>query len=176
METDTNGDGHHEAESTELARSESYARQQRSLEVAKAQQIAKAIEFRSEGMTYAEIGELMEISGGQAAALIKAGLQQIVREPAEELRTLEALRLEKMWRIAWPKSQVEHFRGPFGAMDTQGEWFDRCIKLMERRARLLGLDAAQEISFPELRAALFAVLRDQMPPEEYQKMIALIAE
>lgn len=151
-------------------------KQLRSMEVAKAQQKARAVELRSEGMTYAEIGEALQVSQGQAATLVKQALTETVQEPAEELRRLEALRIERMWKIAWPKSNVEHFRGPFGAMDTQGEWFDRCIKLMERRAKLLGLDAAQEISFPELRAALFAMLREQMSPEEYQKTIAAIAE
>lgn len=150
--------------------------QLRSLEVARAQQQARAIELRAEGMTYQEIADGLGISMGQAATLVKQGLLATVQEPAEELRRLEALRIEKMWKLAWPKSQVEHFRGPFGAMDTQGEWFDRCVKLMERRAKLLGLDAAQEISFPELRVALFAMLREQMSPEDYQKTIAAIAE
>lgn len=154
----------------------SRGRQLRSLEVAKAQQQARAVELRAEGMTYSEIGESLGVSLGVAATLVKQALTATVQEPAEELRRLEALRIERMWKLAWPKSQVEHFRGPFGAMDTQGEWFDRCIKLMERRAKLLGLDAAQEISFPELRAALFAMLREQMSPEEYQKTIAAIAE
>lgn len=153
-----------------------FGRQQRSLEVAKAQQKAKAVELRAEGNTYAEIASLLEISPGQAATMVKQALTETIQEPADELRRLEALRIERMWKIAWPKSQVEHFRGPFGAMDTQGEWFDRCVKLMERRSKLLGLDAAQEISFPELRAALFAMLREQMDPEQYQRTIAAIAE
>lgn len=154
----------------------SRGQQLRSMEVARAQQQARAVELRAEGATYAEIGDALGISQGQAATLVKQALTLTVQEPAEELRRLEALRIEKMWKLAWPKSQVEHFRGPFGAMDTQGEWFDRCIKLMERRAKLLGLDAATEISFPELRAALFALLREQMSPEDYQRTIAAIAE
>lgn len=153
-----------------------WGQQQRSLEVAKAQQKARCVELRAEGMTYAEIGEALEISSGQASRMVKEALTETVAEPAEELRRLESMRIEKLWRIAWPKAQVENFRGPFGAMDTQGEWFDRLVKLMERRAKLLGLDAAQEISFPELQAVLFAMLKEQMDPEQYQKTIAAIAE
>lgn len=154
----------------------SFGKQQRSMEVLKAQQMANAIELRAQGLTYSEIGEQMGISLGQAAHLIKTGLAQTVQEPADELRKLEAIRIEKMWRLAFPKSQVEHFRGPFDAMDTQGEWFDRCIRLMERRAKLLGLDAATEISFPELRTVLFAMLKENLDPEQYQKAIAAMAE
>jgi hypothetical protein len=53
-----------------------------------------------------------------------------VQEPAEELRTMEVARLDQMLLGLWPKA----IKGDTWAVD-------RVLKIMERRAALLGLDA-----------------------------------
>jgi hypothetical protein len=51
------------------------------------------------------------------------------REQAQELRALEALRLDQMQAALWQQ-----------ATDGDVRAIDRILRIMERRARLLGLD------------------------------------
>lgn len=61
-------------------------------------------------------------------------LQAAVREPTKELIELEVKRLDGLFMTAFPMAK----QGVMGAVD-------RCLKIMERRARLLGLDAAIKV-------------------------------
>lgn len=91
---------------------------------------AKALELRMEGKTFDEIAEEMGYAGRQGAYnVVKAAIDAITREPAEALVRLDLERLDKMWGIHYLNAQA----GDPVALGS-------CLKIMERRARLLGLD------------------------------------
>lgn len=106
-----------------------------------------AIELRKAGLGYEEIARRVGYSGPSGAYnAIQSALKKVLKEPAEELRTLEASRLDEMLLGIWPDVKA-------GSLPA----IDRAIKLMERRAKMLGLDKpitivgahSHEISGPE---------------------------
>jgi len=84
-----------------------------------------------EGKTFEEIAREAGYASKQAAFdAVKRSLELIVREPAEELLKLDLERLDVMWGIHYINAQ---------GGDVQA--LSACMKIMERRAKLLGLDA-----------------------------------
>lgn len=100
-------------------------------DINRAMRVQMAVEMRLKGCPWEEIALTCGLKGGKGAAfnLVNQALQRTLREPCEELRTLEALRLDALLTVYWPK-----------AMAGDGWSFDRVLRLMERRALLLGLD------------------------------------
>lgn len=95
---------------------------------------ARAIELRKEGKTYDEIAAEVGYKSKQSAYdAVKRSMREIIREPAEELLELELARLDSMFGIHYLNAR---------AGDVQA--LAACMKLMERRAKLLGLDAPAE--------------------------------
>lgn len=92
---------------------------------------AKALELRMEGKTFEAIAEELGYAGKQGAYdAVRRSLEAITREPAEALLKLDLERLDAMWGIHYLNAQ---------AGDVQA--LAACMKIMERRAKLLGLDA-----------------------------------
>lgn len=92
---------------------------------------ARALELRMEGKTFAEIAKEVPYNSPQAAYdAIKRALDAVTREPAEELLKLELERLDVLWQIQYLNAQGGDVQALAG-----------CMKIMERRARMLGLDA-----------------------------------
>lgn len=107
------------------------ANQQRELDALDKQ--VQALELRKAGVRYSDIAEKLGYKSASGAfAAVRSALIKTLREPADELRTLELERLDALWLTYYPMAK----RGDRQAMD-------RCIKIMERRAKLLGLDAPQ---------------------------------
>lgn len=104
------------------------------------ERVAKAIELRKGGAQFEEIARVCGWNSRQAAfdAVSKA-LRRIVREPATELLALELERLDTLWGPQYESARA----GDADAMAA-------CLRIMERRAKLLGLDAAEkrELSGP----------------------------
>ena len=93
----------------------------------------EALNLRKSGATYDQIGKALGITTqGAYRAIIRSlnRLNEQNRESADELRRLEVERLDRMLAAIW--GQV--LNGNQGAVD-------RAIKIGERRAKLLGLDA-----------------------------------
>ena len=91
----------------------------------------QALELRKAGISYARIAEALGFNSPQAAwKAVNCALKKTVQEPADELRTLEVERLDAAAAAIYPSVK----QGQYGAID-------RWIKIMERRAKLLGLDA-----------------------------------
>lgn len=95
----------------------------------------RALELRKAGYGYQEIADQLGISNpGNAYRIVQNALKATYREPADEVRKLELERLDRLMRAIWEQ-----------AIEGDGDSIDRILRLMSRRARLLGLD----LSAPE---------------------------
>ena len=87
--------------------------------------------MRIAGATFDQIAEALGYRGRCGAhKSVTAALRKTLQEPADELRTLEAERLDRLMLATWQAATG-------GELDA----IDRVLKIMARRARLLGLDA-----------------------------------
>jgi hypothetical protein len=89
-----------------------------------------ALEYRKMGATYEQIAEQVGYKSPQAAhEAIKSALKRIVAEPGEDVLKLELSRLDAMF--------MPHYQRA-----TQGDHAStvRCLEIMTRRAKMLGID------------------------------------
>ena len=91
---------------------------------------AQVLELRKAGATWSEIGAALGFSKQRAHVIFQKALDELNTEPAADLRKLEAERLDKMQRSLWQQA----LQGNQGAVD-------RVLRIMERRAKMFGLDA-----------------------------------
>jgi hypothetical protein len=90
----------------------------------------RAVELRKQGLSFEAIAKQCGYNSQPAAYMaVKAALQRSLREPAEELRTLEAKRLDTLLAGIWGH-----------AIAGELSYVDRVLTIMQRRATLLGLD------------------------------------
>jgi hypothetical protein len=102
-----------------------------------AERDAEALRLRLAGHTYAAIAEMLDYAGApHAQKQIAKCLSEITREPAKELQELELKRLDEMFIPAYTRA-IEG-GGP--------KAIQSCLHIMERRARLLGLDRPTKIA------------------------------
>ena len=96
------------------------------------QRQAKALQMRLTGQTYAAIADEFEEYNSPAAVYqaVMSALKNMLQAPADEVRKIEAARLDALWLALQPKLE----KGELPAID-------RALRLMKRRAELLGLDA-----------------------------------
>jgi hypothetical protein len=95
------------------------------------QRASQFLSLRVQGHSMEQIGAAQNppISKQAVSAAIKVALRDIVVEPLEAIRGLEVLRLDEM------------FAGIYeNALNGDIACIDRCLSIMVRRARLLGLD------------------------------------
>ena len=92
-----------------------------------------ALKLRSKGYTYQKIADTMGCSKPTAYERVKRALAAIPAEAVEEYRRLEGERLDTLLEMALKKAQSED-KGFLFAID-------RCLAIMDRRAKLYGLDA-----------------------------------
>ena len=102
--------------------------------IAYAEKQRQALELRKAGLTFEEIaaklGYATHVGAYQA---VKSAIRKIIKEPAEEVRDLEVARLDAMLAGLW----VDARKGNVLKVD-------RVLKIMSRRAELLGLDAPKK--------------------------------
>ncbi len=92
----------------------------------------RAVELRRAGLTYQRIAdELGWKSISSAYDAVQGALRASIVEPAATVRALELERLDALLAGLWEL-----------ARNGQTDAIDRVLKVMDRRAKLLGLDAA----------------------------------
>lgn len=94
---------------------------------------ARAVELRKAGATYEQIGQQLGITRQSAHAHVVEAMRQVAQETSEtaaDVIQLELARLDQMLTGLWAQAR----QGVPVAVD-------RVLRIMERRARLLGLDA-----------------------------------
>ena len=97
----------------------------------------RALELRKQGLNYTQIGEELGCNRSTACRYVLSELENLAdkcREEAVHVRDLELQRLDALYLKAW--EAVEE-----GDLPS----IDRCLRVQERRAKLLGLDAAEKV-------------------------------
>jgi DNA-binding CsgD family transcriptional regulator len=89
----------------------------------------EAVALRVEGCIYAEIGDRLGISDRMASRIVNRAINRVLREPVGQLVDLESARLDALWQAMWPQ-----------ALAGSARHAEVCVRICERRARLLGLD------------------------------------
>lgn len=115
----------------------------------------KCLELRRGGLTYDRIAAEVGYTNRSAARkAVERALERTLQESADELRVLEADRLDRLQVAAWKAA-------------TGGDLFaiDRVLKIMDRRAKLFGLDAPtrQEHTGPDGEALVVEILPALVP-------------
>ena len=104
----------------------------------KAERVARAFDLRKRGKTYRQIGEMLGYSHEQARQDIQSVLATLVAETkdsAQEVLALELARLDDIQVNVY----LEALQGNERAIGT-------VLKIMERRAKLLGLDITRNLN------------------------------
>jgi len=90
----------------------------------------KVLELRRAGLTWQRIAEETGYADHTGAyAAYKRAIKRTMQQPADELREAELDRIDRLQLALWPKAM----KGDNASVNT-------IVRLMERRARLLGLD------------------------------------
>ena len=100
----------------------------------------QALELRKRGLSFDAIADAMKLAGGRSTArkLVVAALADITDEPAREVKKLELERLDTQHRRLDRAQRDAKLMGDPEAVAKVGAVL---LKVQERRARLLGLDA-----------------------------------
>jgi hypothetical protein len=119
----------------------------------------RALELRQDGIGYAAIATRLGYRTPSAAwKAVRAGLRETLREPAEAVRRIELDRLDQITSVLWPAATAEppNFKA-----------LDRLLKVMQRRAALLGLDALKKLDHTSSGGGPFFKVYgfDPLPPE-----------
>ena len=109
------------------------------------------LNMRLHGLTFPEIARKLPEAGfkrvsiSRIHAIVAKALRSSPNQPARELRQLELMRLDQL--------QTAHYKQ---AMTGDASAAQRVLAIIDRRAKLLGLDAGQEAaaSLDEARASL----------------------
>lgn len=126
----------------------------------------KALELRRMGKGYTEISATLGVARSHVHRLVKAALADAAEQVAaqgDELRAEEVSRLDGMLGAVWPDAR----KGSLGAVD-------RVLKIMERRSKLLGLDAPVKLAHGGDRDAP-PIQHVSMTPDEFRTIAAEIA-
>lgn len=95
------------------------------------------LELRKTGMHFHDIAARTGFRGASGAyEAFKKALRATVQQPADEVRRLEVERLDALLAAVWPDAIA-------GKVDA----VDRVLRIMDRRAALLGLDAPTRSDF-----------------------------
>lgn len=114
-----------------------------------AERDAAAVRLRTEGLTYRQIANQLGFAAPSGAhRAVERGLDAIRAEEAETLRQLELHRLDLLHQRAWSElTRDDEDSQPLAAID-------RLLRVQERRAKLLGLDARPDTAQPAVTVTL----------------------
>jgi hypothetical protein len=113
---------------------------------------AEVVRLRHAGLTFEAIARQLGYAHASGAHnAYQSAIAQTVQQPADEHRVAELERLDALYRALLPiATRVNLAKGPDGKTTVatepskrQLETIDRLVKVMERRAKLLGLDAPE---------------------------------
>ena len=128
-------------------------------EAAMLQKEREAITLKAAGATYAEIGRLLNMDRSNVAKMVKRALLREHSDAVDEYRRVEGERLDRLQRAVWGQ-----------AMGGDTDAVKTIIRVMQRRARLFGLDApVRHTITTEMDAQIEALLEEMrtLPPAAF---------
>jgi hypothetical protein len=140
--------------------------------ITRAENAREAMGLRLAGLNYEQIGRRMGFTRQRAHQLVKEELSRINaerNEAAEQLRTIEAERLDRLQSALWLRAMA----GDLHAID-------RVLRVMERRAKLLGLDVdlgeflSRDQAMALVRGLLDAVRYEVDDPDTARRILARV--
>ncbi|MBA1444801.1 MAG: hypothetical protein FE835_07870, partial [Gammaproteobacteria bacterium] len=106
--------------------------------VTAAERRLSALQMRKEGRTYREIGKGLGITGTAAYGLVRRAVDSMLKKSFEEAEMIVALENERLDGYLFAlNDKIQK-----GSTQAIGQ----ALKIMERRARLLGLDKPSKIA------------------------------
>lgn len=137
----------------------------RALEVFERQ--LQAVELRKQGLGFQEIADRLGYAGHQGAyKAVMAALKKTLQEPTDELRHLELQRLDAMLNALWPAIMKQDGYTP--------RTVEVALKVMDRRAALLGLDAPKQVE--DHRTVTVTIMAEQLAQETGLDAAEIVAE
>jgi len=137
------------------------ARNNKAATASKTERVQRAFELRKAGKSLRQISELLGYSHEMVRKDINSVIQSIVTETkdlATDMITLELARLNDLQFAVWPDAR----KGDRKCIDTM-------LRIMERRAKLLGLDTP--VTTKAVNVTLTHAELQAMSDEELQRMI-----
>ena len=118
----------------------------------------EALELRKKGTTFEVIADLLDYAGpGGAYKAVMSALKESFSEPVAEMRKLEATRLDEM---------QEKISGNVGPGKDDGlPVVDRLLRIMDRRAKLLGLDEPEKSEVEHTVKGPLVIMRSKKDKE-----------
>lgn len=95
---------------------------------------ARALELRQEGKTFARIAAELDVSPATVHNWVSEAIAELrgeLHEAAERHRDMDLLRLDRLLATVLPLANA----------GTDPRWVEKALQILDRRARLLGLDA-----------------------------------
>ncbi|MFA5379909.1 MAG: hypothetical protein WC455_29385, partial [Dehalococcoidia bacterium] len=114
---------------------------------AAAERRPQALQLRIAGASYRAIGKQLGTSGVQAFRDVEYELKLLAeesKEEAERVRQLETERLDALLLALWPRAKggrIQNGAGEYEVIAPDQGAVDRILRIMERRSKLMGLDA-----------------------------------
>lgn len=138
--------------------------------------VAEAAKLRMMGLSYRQIGERMGCSGSVAHGYVKRaaeGYELAAAEAIETQRKLELARLDHATTIVMAQvAKLASSNKPNPAA------VDQLIRISERRAKLLGLDAVFEVKVQQSMSqeieAVLSRLRASLNDDEFAKVVSAL--
>jgi hypothetical protein len=132
-----------------------------------------AMRLRVKGYDYATIAEKMGLGSNASAAyqIVLRGIRTVRLESAEEMRDVEITRLDSLNALGWKAIQRASRRG-----DTKGvaTALNALVRLSDRRAKLMGLDAPVKYDLLMSEARKMASQLN-MPETEFMALCETVA-
>jgi acyl carrier protein phosphodiesterase len=128
---------------------------------ARAERAARAFALRKSGMSYRDIALELGVAHSLVYRDVQATIKQFLDEAREhhtQIMAIEAARLDDLQRVMWGQAAM----GDRRAVDT-------VLKIMERRAKLLGLDTP--VATKAVNVTLTPDELSQMSDDELQRLI-----
>lgn len=129
---------------------------ERAAELRRQEKIAEALEYRSQGFNYRQIGEAMGVAHTTARNYVEQGMREMIEEPAEEVRQMTLHRLDLMMTKV------------FGEFISSGDivLIDPILKLQDRICRYSGVMLVSENDATANLAKMGATLAQMMAADK----------
>ncbi len=124
--------------------------------IKKREKSVRALELRKAGVSYEMIAQQLGYSNRTSAhRAVSKLLDATEKEVVTDLREMELRRLDDLFRSMYPVA----LKGNFQAVD-------RCLKIMERRSKIAGLDAPEKTQ-SDVRQIIKVVYEDVQYAEDF---------